>query len=193
MYNNLIWNFMKKQFTVLSILLIPAIFSCGQAKNVKEVNPTTTSLSDTVTINIPLEKPDYIWDGVTIERSESEWKKQLTAMQFFVARQAGTERAFSNAYHDNHEDGIYYCVGCGMPLFDAKTKFDSGTGWPSFYDPIQVKNVAYDIDYEIGYERKEIHCARCESHLGHVFDDATDQPTGLRYCINSASLIFKKR
>lgn len=184
---------MKKQLLVLSVILIPAIISCGQAKNAKEVSSTETAAGDTVTVNITLEKPDYIWDGVKVEKTESEWKEQLTAMQFFVARQAGTERAFSNPLNDNHDDGIFYCVGCGIPLFDAKTKFDSGTGWPSFYDPIQVKNVAYDIDYEIGYERKEIHCARCETHLGHVFDDATDQPTGLRYCINGASLIFKKR
>ena len=127
------------------------------------------------------------------KKTDAEWKKQLTTMQYYVARQAGTERAFNNAYHDNHEEGTYFCVGCGMPLFDSKHKFNSGTGWPSFYQPIQDKNVAFDVDHEIGYERKEVHCARCGSHLGHVFDDAIDQPTGLRYCINSASLIFKKR
>lgn len=188
----LIWNIMKKQLILLSVLLIPAIFGCGQANTTSNTTSANHTL-DTITANIPLENADYIWDGVKVERSEAEWKKQLTTMQYYVARQAGTERAFNNAFHDNHEGGIYYCVGCGMPLFDSKTKFDSGTGWPSYYDPIQVKNVAYDIDYEIGYERKEIHCARCGSHLGHVFNDATDQPTGLRYCINSASLIFKKR
>lgn len=194
MLNNLLLLQMKKQITVLSILLIPAIFSCGDAKTTENNHSeNTAAASDTTTVNITLESPDYVWDGVKVEKTDAEWKKQLTTMQYYVARQAGTERAFNNAYHDNHEEGTYFCVGCGMPLFDSKHKFDSGTGWPSFYDPIQAKNVAFDVDHEIGYERKEVHCARCGSHLGHVFDDAIDQPTGLRYCINSASLIFKKR
>lgn len=183
---------MKKQLTVLAVIVIPAIFGCGQAKTIQ---PKTTeqSASDTTKVAITLEAANYVWDGTKVEKTSEEWKKQLTPMQYHVAREAGTERAFSNAFHDNHEDGIYYCVGCGMPLFDAKHKFDSGTGWPSYYQPINDKNVAFDIDYEIGYERKEVHCARCSTHLGHVFDDAYDQPGGLRYCINSASLIFEKR
>lgn len=192
MYNNLMIIGMKKQLTVLAIILIPAIFSCGQAKTTKSQSSVNTA-ADTTTVKITLEDPAYVWDGVKVERSEEAWKSQLTPLQFHVAREAGTERAFSSAYNDNHEDGTYFCVGCGMPLFDSKHKFDSGTGWPSFYDPINAKNVAFDIDYEIGYERKEVHCARCGSHMGHVFDDALDQPTGLRYCINAASLIFKKR
>lgn len=192
MSDNSIINAMKKQLAVLAVILIPAIFSCGQAKTIQPKTGQQTE-SDTSKVAITLEAPNYVWDGTKVEKTSEEWKKQLTPMQYHVAREAGTERAFSNAFHDNHEDGIYYCVGCGMPLFDAKHKFDSGTGWPSYYQPIKDKNVAFDIDYEIGYERKEVHCARCSTHLGHVFDDAYDQPGGLRYCINSASLIFEKR
>lgn len=183
---------MRKHLTILALALIPAIFSCGQ-NNTTPVESKETADSNEQKILITLEAPDYVWDGVKITKSDAEWQKIMTEQQFYVARQAGTERPFNNAFHDNHEDGIYYCVGCGMPLFDAQHKFDSGTGWPSYYQPIHPKNIGSDTDYDIGYERNEIHCARCEAHLGHLFDDAPATPTGLRYCINSASLIFKKR
>jgi peptide-methionine (R)-S-oxide reductase len=191
MKNNLISNLMKKQLILLAIVIVPVIFACTDAKPTGDKVVSTNA--DTIITKVQLEAPDYVWDGKKINKTEGDWKKQLTELQFYVARQAGTERAFSNPYHDNHEEGTYYCVGCGMPLFDSKHKFDSGTGWPSYYQPIQDKNVAFNVDYDIGYERKEVHCARCESHLGHVFDDAYEQPGGLRYCINSASLIFEKR
>lgn len=140
-----------------------------------------------------LESPDYAFDGKTIMKPDSIWQKQLNGMQYYVTRQAGTERPFSNAYYNNHEKGIYYCVGCGLPLFSSETKFDSGTGWPSFYAPVHMQNIGTDTDLDIGYPRTEVHCARCDAHLGHVFDDAPQTPSGLRYCINSASLIFKKQ
>ncbi len=168
----------------ISVILI----SCGQT-----TNSSSGVGASHIKTNITLEAPDYIWDGKTIEKTEAEWKEQLSAISFDVARRQGTERAGTGAYADNHEDGIYYCICCGMPLFDSKTKFESGTGWPSFYAPINEKNIAHDTDQDIGYTRDEIHCARCGAHMGHVFDDADDQPTGLRYCINSASLIFKAR
>ena len=128
---------------------------------------------------------------VKISKTEDQWKKLLTTEQYRVLRESGTERAFTGKFWDHHGSGIYRCAGCGLDLFDSKTKFESGTGWPSFWTVIQG-HVEEHADHTLGMRRVEVLCARCGGHLGHVFDDGP-RPTGLRYCINSVSLSFEPK
>lgn len=127
-----------------------------------------------------------------VTKTDAEWKKELTPEQYAVLRQKGTERAFTGAYWNTKDKGVYRCAGCGEVLFASDTKFDSGCGWPSFYAPSGSNTVAEAADHSHGMERTEVLCSKCGGHLGHVFDDGL-KPTGLRYCINSASLKFEKK
>lgn len=168
----------------LFFIIFSAIIACDT------VSSTTSSLNSSISKDTV-----YIVDGDTIKKvvkSEAAWKKQLSSQAFYVLREAGTERAFTGKYYNNHEKGIYNCAGCALPLFSSDAKFDSGTGWPSFYQPIKKSHVIEHTDMSYGMKRTEVVCARCDGHLGHVFDDGPN-PTGLRYCMNSVSLDFVKQ
>lgn len=163
---------MKSPLPLLALTLATFGQACGQNTG-NTMNPETSNTN-------------------TLMRSDEEWKKLLTPEQYHVLREAGTERAFTGKYWDNHEHGIYYCAACRQELFSSDTKFDSGTGWPSFYQPVAPSAVTEHVDNTFGMRRTEVVCGRCGGHLGHVFDDGPE-PTGLRYCMNSVSLEFEKK
>ena len=144
---------------------------------------TVMIYSTTTKKTLPMEK---------ITKTDEQWRKELSDDEFRIARKKGTERAFTGTFWDNHEKGLYLCRCCGTELFSSDTKYESGTGWPSFFDPVSKANVALHEDRSLMEVRTEVTCARCDAHLGHVFEDGP-RPTGLRYCLNSASLSFSKR
>jgi peptide-methionine (R)-S-oxide reductase len=176
---------MKTNYQILILPIVVFTFmACMQAgKSNKDIVSTTTIQQSKLSLNDT--------SLIKVIKTDAEWRKELTDNQYYILRKKGTEPPFQNEFNDNHKKGNYFCAACKLPLFSSKTKFDSGSGWPSFYAPINENRVKEVVDRSLGMVRGEIICARCDGHLGHLFDDGPN-PTGLRYCMNSAAMLFQE-
>ena len=195
---------MRRLFALIALSALTLSVGCENNPGARpEATPVEATSTRAISADDPSLEPPALEKGVSIQGALSqfadpedrvsltpeEWKKRLTEKEFYILREGGTERAFTGDLLDNKGTGIYTCAACGAPLFSSETKYKSGTGWPSFYTPIQEGRVGEEVDRTLGMTRTEVHCARCGGHLGHVFPDGP-KPTGLRYCINSVSLDF---
>jgi methionine-R-sulfoxide reductase len=183
----------RKGNVVAAALLATAYASCSPEDRAADAGTSTPKPITMIQVRFLDEKglPGPLTATPRVVKTDAEWKKQLTTNEYAIARGKGTEPAFCGAFFDQHKPGVYYCVCCGLPLFTSETKFDSGTGWPSFFQPVARENVVTQPDFSLGMQRTEVLCALCGAHLGHVFPDGPP-PTGLRFCMNSASLVFKE-
>jgi methionine-R-sulfoxide reductase len=181
--------------TLFRPLLFPLLLTTLCALHSTHATPMTDSTTNT-TVSVRLVGPDGqpgpVVSSPRVIKTDAEWEKQLGPATYRILRAKGTEPAFCGNLLDNHKEGVYFCAGCGLPLFSSGAKFNSGTGWPSFFQPYAKENITELRDSSFGMTRTEILCARCGGHLGHVFEDGP-APTGLRYCLNSAALVFKDK
>jgi peptide-methionine (R)-S-oxide reductase len=182
-------SFSRRNFLLTSLPAALSIAACADAaEDAKTTLPKEVTIEEFSPAGVSLGKVPV----PTVVKSDAEWRAKLSPESYQVTRHEGTERPYSGEYNDHHGDGLYRCICCGTALFDSRTKFESGTGWPSFWKPISNANVRETMDRTLGMVRTEVTCRRCDAHLGHVFDDGPD-PTGLRYCMNSVSLTFVAR
>ena len=179
---------MKSARTILAIALLSLLQQCSWSQNNPSNNNKSAKMDSLDKKNNPVYSNN---DTSKVEMSEEEWKKILPKDIYYISRQKGTERPWTSKYEAFNEKGTYYCAACGNALFRSDTKFESGCGWPSFYEPISKESIIYTEDNTLGMRRTEVQCGRCKAHLGHVFDDGP-KPTGLRYCINGVVLDFAK-